>query len=83
MTFIGLILFYFFTGSKEESLLHGGRECNQPCYLQDMELPSNAKGIKRETITKQNVVKLQEGRVLNWPAILIKRSLNENGYRIF
>ena len=34
-------------------------------------------------MTKLNVVKLQEGRVLNGPAILIKRFLNENGYRIF
>lgn len=34
-------------------------------------------------MTKLNVVKLQEGRVLNGPAIFIKRFLNENGYRIF
>lgn len=39
--------------------------------------------LKGEATAKQNVVKLPEGEVLNWLAILIKRSLNENGYRIF
>lgn len=77
-----LVFFFFFNIENGKGrLLHGDRKYNQRCYLQNTELCwGNLKG---EAITKQDVVKLQEGTVSKWLTALIQKSLKESGYGIF